>query len=205
MRYFKLLVMVAVMLLAAPASAQEPIPRAKKAKKGALLFSLNGITAAPGSFDNIGIGGRYVLDRKMTARGSLGIFNHSFEREVSPGNTPKQEVTQSRYTVEGGVELLLFGAEPVTIYGGVILQLGLESEEPQDKVEESARTLTVAGVIGANYFFAERLSLGAEYRLGIMYRSYEHEDKTGSETRTTEETTTDFGVGSVGFILGFWF
>jgi len=60
-------------------------------------------------------------------------------------------------------------------------------------------------VLGATYFFTKGVSLGAEYRLGLLYDSETNEDSSGDKTVTEDEVTTDIGVGSVGFILGFWF
>lgn len=202
--------LLALLLAATSALAQAPTPAkantAQSGKQGALLFSLAGITAAPGLYDNVGAGARWALSDKMMLRAGVGLFSQSTETETTfSGNTNKAESSAKLFGLEGGVELPLYQRKDLTIYVGGIAQLGWGSAEPDDNTESTTTQLTLAGIAGATWFFADSVSLGAEYRLGLARTSEETKQGSGDSKSTTENTTSNFGVGQVGFLLGFWF
>ncbi|MCU0606400.1 MAG: hypothetical protein MUF78_03015 [Candidatus Edwardsbacteria bacterium] len=85
------------------------------------------------------------------------------------------------------------------------------------KDEGSATTLEIAGLLGAEWFITDNVTLGAEYHLGLS-RYSEGEDKGefsdgtdngGAVILTTYEnpktTTTTFGFQTIGLVLGIRF
>lgn len=179
---------------AAPAAAQS----IRTGGTGALTFNLGGLfSTSPSAFDGIGVGGRYFLNEGLAVRGALGISNETVENE-NPGG--KQEDSNSLYALEGGAEIVLARGKSAYLYTGGILQVSSGEDDPEGTDNNTSRTgLALAGLLGATYFVADSLSIGAEYRLGLAYTSAESED--GDVT----STTTSFGTGSFGFHLGFWF
>lgn len=186
----------ALLLGAAPASAQ-----VETNGKAALLFNYGGLfSSTPAAFDTIGIGGRYFLDRSLALRGALGIGLET--TTIASDNSAVDEVTNetSLYSLEGGVEYVLARTKTAYLYTGGILQLSAGEVNPEEGNNNTSTTgLAVAGLLGANYFVTEGLSIGAEYRLGVHYRSQEQQ---GNDVTTS---TTNIGTGTVGFHLGFWF
>lgn len=184
----------ALSAFAAPAGAQN----VRLAQTGALTFNLGGLfSSAPTAFDGVGIGGRYFLDEGMSLRGGLGISSISDSVEV---NDNSSENSQNLFALEGGVEIVIARGKSAYLYTGGIAQLSSGSEDPDGSDNNTDNLgVTVAGLIGATYFVADSLSIGAEYRLGVSYTSTE----TESDERTVSRTA--IGTGTVGFHLGFWF
>ena len=187
----------ALLLGAAPAAAQ-----LETAGKGALLFNYGGLfNSTPGAFDDIGIGGRYFLDRSLAIRAAvgMGLSTEAFENDSDNGNDDVEN-NQSLFSLEGGVEYVLARTKTAYLYTGGIIQLSTFEDDPEGRNNNTDRTgLAVAALLGANYFVAESLSIGAEYRLGVSYASTERQDND------VTATTTTIGTGTVGFHLGFWF
>ena len=186
----------ALLLCAASASAQ-----VDTAKKAALLFNYGGLfNSTPAAFDSIGIGGRYFFDRSLAIRAAVGIGLTT--DSIESDNDSIDEVTNesSLYSLEGGVEYVLARTKDAYLYTGGIVQLSASEVDPEGGNNNTSNTaVAVAGLLGANYFVADGLSIGAEYRLGISYRSTEQQR---SDLTTT---ATAIGTGTVGFHLGFWF
>lgn len=179
---------------AAPAAAQN----VRTANTGALTFNLGGLfNSTPSAFDGVGIGGRYFLNEGLAIRAAIGITTGTSEFENDAG---KVENKSSLYALEGGAEFVLARGKSAYLYTGGILQVASGETDPEGSNNNTTTTgLALAGLIGATYFVADSLSVGAEYRLGIAYDSTEEE---GSDETTTN---TVIGVGTVGFHLGFWF
>jgi opacity protein-like surface antigen len=192
------LMLGALFALTAPAAAQN----VRLAKTGALSFNMGGLFAStPGAFDDIGIGGRWFLNEGLAIRGALGV---NLSTDKTENDSDSIENSTSLYALEGGAEIVIARGKSAYLYTGGILQVSSFEDDPHDETgneeNNTSRTgLTVAGIIGATYFVADSLSIGAEYRLGVTYASQERE---GSEL--TESTTT-IGTGTAGFHLSFWF
>ena len=188
------LVLGALLTLTVPAAAQN----VRLGKTGALTFNMSGLFSdGPSAFDNIGIGGRWFLDEGLAIRGGLGVNLLTEKVETDNDST---ENKNNLYALEGGVEIVIARGKSAYLYTGGILQISTQEDDPEgDDNNTSDLGLTVAGIIGATYFVADSLSVGAEYRLGVTYASNERE---GSEV--TNSNTT-IGTGTAGFHLGFWF
>ncbi len=198
MRIFLASLMVLFMAAEAHAQCCDQQPALDVGKgSGALMFDMGGLfSSAPTNFEGIGVGARYGLANKMLLRAALGIDSSSSETDPEGADTTENKT--SSFAIEGGVDLILFRRDNVYIYTGGILQVGISSLDPHGKDNETDGTsLTLAGVVGANWFFTQNVSAGAEYRLGIM--------RSTSETKTVKTTDFTFGTGSAAFQLGFWF
>lgn len=191
-----------LMLFAAlPAAAQN----VRLADRTAILFNLGGImTSTPSALDGVGVGGRLFLDDGMAIRGAVGLNIASSTEETSAGNfSQDEENSSSTYALEGGVEIVLMRAKAAYLYTGGLLQLGYTSADPDgDDNNQDGFGVTLAGLLGANYFLMDGLSIGAEYRLGLAYASNTREQ---GEDAKVESSSTVFGTGTFGFHLGFWF
>jgi len=198
----KLRVISIATFLAATASAAQAEDAEQRAKDtgGALLFQVGGITGTPGAMDGIGVGGLYFVAPRMALRGALGLLNSSQERDPG-GDAPKSEQSSFNVSLEGGLEYLVVHGRTVNIWAGGLLQVGKGTDEVKDVNETDTLTFALAGALGADWFFAESVSLGAEYRLGLQ--SVSKEDKPEGGTKSTTSTTV-IGVGSAGLRLGFW-
>ena len=161
------------------------------------MFDMGGIFAStPSNFEGIGIGGRLALKDNLHLRGALGIDSSSDEYDPDVGSSIKDE--SSWYGLEGGVDLILVQNSNLLVYTGGILQFGISADNPQGENNEvDGTSLTLAGVLGASWFFTQNVSLGAEYRLGVQM--------TTSETDAAKTTKMHTGTGSAAFLLGFWF
>lgn len=185
---------------AATADEREELPLG--AGHGALLFTLGGLfSAAPSALDGVGIGGRYFMQDNLAIRAGVGLSFAGSERDVE-GPGQKSETDTSRIAAEAALEYTLFRRGPVYIFAGGLAQVISASTDEKDVRETSSFGFAVAGVVGANYFFDDSVSLGAEYRLGLEQVSGEEEPENGPKTETTNSR---IGTGTVGFHLGFWF
>jgi hypothetical protein len=180
-------------------------PKAEQQTKqgdGALMFTLGGLfTSTPSLIDGVGVGGRYFTSESMALRAALGFSHGSVETET--GNNSQTD-SNTNFAIEGGVEFPIFKKGPVYIYAGGVAQVLVGSTDKESNNTETSTTgFAVAGAAGANYFFDDSMSIGAEYRLGVANTSTESKPKGGG----TKTTTSDFeiGTGAVGFHLAFWF
>jgi hypothetical protein len=192
----------AALLFGGAAAAQDKSAKPlTDAGNGALLFQLGGIfTSTPALLDGVGVGGRYFMSDGTAVRAAAGISYNNDETDPEVG--ANQESSSTNFAVEGGLELELFQRGPVYLYWGGLAQIFIGSSEDAAETERSTFGFGIAGMVGASYFFDESMSLGAEYRLGISRVSTDVEPKGGGDS---EQTQLNFGTGSVGFHLGFWF
>ena len=203
MKYLIVGLIAGLGLLAGTAHAQEKLTPADY--KHALLFQLNGLAGDTESFADIGVGGRLRLNEKLFLRGALGFLNASEENKVSQGNTSNStEDKSSQFTMEAGLEFIIGESRRVQLYAGPILRLGMSSVEPDESPDTEGTLFAVAGVLGANWFFSEGVSVGAEYQLG--YVKSELETSSGSGNFETSQTSTNSGSGvqTLGIIFSFW-
>ena len=120
------------------------------------------------------------------------------------------ETSSTNFALEGGFEYILKENRHVQLYIGGMLQFGTKSTETpapdggEGSAEVDGKTIAIAGLVGVNWFFVSNVSLGAEYRLGYVQETEERGDRDSGITRR-ENTKSNFGVGSVGLILSFWF
>lgn len=191
----------ALMLAASSAAAQN----VRLADRTALMFNLGGIfSSTPTALDGVGVGGRYFLNESMAVRAGLGLSLASEKSETSQsGFSQDSNDSSNTIAIEGAVEFVLMRAKAAYLYTGGLLQLGYNSTDPDGGNNNTdGFSTTLAGLLGANYFLMEGLSVGAEYRLGLNYTSA-HQDR--GPDADADQTSTVLGVGTVGFHLGFWF
>ena len=204
MNALKSLTIAAGLLAAAPAFAEDAVAGKDTptgAGAGALVFSLTNLISTPSAMDGVGIGGVYFLNQKLAIRAGLGFLKTSSEDDPAGANNTKEENSMG-VGLEGGVEYVLFSNKSVNIWGGGLLQIGYDSKDQKDVQEESTTSFALAGALGADWFFADHMSLGAEYRLGVQ--SVGTETKPEGQDKATK-SELNIGVGSAAMRLGFWF
>lgn len=205
MRTSKLIPLALGLLAATPALAAEEggkdVNNNTGAGSGALVFSLTNIVSTPSAMDGVGIGGVYFFNEKMAARAGLGLLKTSSENDPAGANNT-QEQNNLGFGLEGGVEYVMLKNKAVNIWAGGLLQLGYSSNEQKDVKEDTSTTFALAGALGADWFFSQYMSLGAEYRLGLQYTGTESKPDGGDKSKTS---STNIGVGSAALRLGFWF
>lgn len=187
--------------LASTAQAAEPQPNPTGEGAGALLFSVGGIAGTPSLFDGVGIGALYFTGERLALRGTLGFQTNSTSIDYGSGRADDEE-SQAGVTVGGGVEYILVRSRNLNIWTGGLLQVGTASSEDAAKTETADFSLALSGSLGADWFFSENVSLGAEYRLGVRRLSQEV-NPNGSSTKDVR-TQTQLGVSATGLRLGFW-
>lgn len=204
MNALKSLTIAAGLLSAAPAFAEDAAAGKDNptgAGAGALVFSLTNLISTPSAMDGVGIGGVYFINQKLAIRAGLGFLKTSSEDDPAGANNTKEENSMG-VGLEGGVEYVLFSNKSVNIWGGGLLQIGYDSKDQKDVQEESTTSFALAGALGADWFFADHMSLGAEYRLGVQ--SVGTETKPEGQDKATK-SELNIGVGSAAMRLGFWF
>jgi hypothetical protein len=174
------------------------------------FMSATPATSAEGALDyKIGntIVGKYMIDANKAYRGKLRIgFNRKSEDSFVPkaGSTTGETVTNSvsetnsNITLGGGMQWYRGKGRLRGYYGGEAeLGIGsgpnktytygnaLSATNPEERVTKESLGTTfgigVRGFVGAEYFFAPKMSIGAEFGWGFMY------DMTGEGESTSEE------------------
>jgi hypothetical protein len=168
---------------------------------GALQFNLDGIAATPGVASGVGIGAIYFVGENLALRGRLGLSVGSKAIDYGSGR-PDDEESATALGLEGGVEYVLVKAGNLNIWTGGTIGFGTGNREAADKTETAEFRLRLMGLLGADWFFSENVSLGAEYNLGVSNSSLEVNPMNGPTKDVTTETI--FGVASGGLRLGFW-
>jgi len=163
----------------------------------AMMFNLAGIMAAPTDFDEVGIGARYAISKKLHLRAAFGLDNLS--TEVDPEGGTSTTDASSEFILEAGLDVVLRRTENLVLYTGGLFSWGLSAEDPDgDDNNEEGNAFEIAALAGVSWFFTQNVSLGAEYRLGIEHNSTETD--TGVKT-----TDLQVGTNAVALHLGFWF
>jgi hypothetical protein len=193
----------AALLSGGAAAAQNKTPKPlTDAGNGALMFQLGGIFAStPSILDGVGVGGRYFISDGTAIRAAVGLVHSSVETDPEGGGGNTDD-SSTDFAIEGGLELPLFQRGPVYLYWGGIAQILVGSTDTESNDQESStKSIGVAGMVGANWFFDDSMSLGAEYRLGFSYKAQTVERPAGD----VDVNTLTLGTGAVAFHLGFWF
>lgn len=190
-------VFAAVILLAAQSAAADPI---QTDGLGALMFDYGGLfTSTPTALDSVGVGGRYFLSEDFAMRAAVGMLLDTAKTEVGSAS---EEASRSQFGIEAGAEFVLTRGRSAYLYTGGLLQISKFEDDPEGGSNNTDRLdITVGGLLGVTYFIVDKLSIGAEYRLGFNY-GMQTEERAGDDIETSRTT---IGVGTVGFHLGFWF
>lgn len=223
----RLAVLVLVLLFLASVSfAGDPKPVTNSGSK-ALLFDLGGLASlAAGNYGG-GIGAKYYIASDLALRLSVG-FNTSTQTDkntqspLPPGRIGESTLTSTGFSIAPAITYNLAKSSTVAAYigGMVIFNSSNEKREGNsaalgagfDSGEEyrvSSTGFGFGGILGAEWFPWENISLSAEYRLGYAHSSRTTESTTGGTTVSVDgPTTSGFGIGSANsaaFTLSFYF
>jgi opacity protein-like surface antigen len=200
------LAVILVLFTASVAHAQsvgDQPAMAIKAGSAALMFDMGGLfTSAPTSFEGIGVGGRYAVVDRLHLRGAVGMDKVTKEMDFEGSDTTYEDQASS-FALEGGVDYILVRNANLLVYLGGIFQAGFAVVDPDgqgydgEDNDVSYSNYTVAALLGANWFFTQNVSLGAEYRFGLQMSTAKDDGDKATDTR--------LGTGSAAFQLGFWF
>ncbi len=212
-------VLIAVLTISSFLFAQSEVKPTLYAGSKALLFQFSGLAnIGAGNFEG-GVGGKYFLNSNLAIRGGLQFANAS----VSTPNTnlPDNKNSATTFGINGAVEYHLSTKRVSPYLGGGIAFSTTSTEETQQTVGgenkvsnnrngvniggnafNAGTTISVFGMVGAEFFIYDELSLGAEYRVGFSSTSQADEEVTvGNQTTTTAGgSLTTIGLTSQGFI-----
>lgn len=161
--------------------------------RGALLFSFSSLLSGPGSYNGVGLGVRIGVTPSVRMRGGLG-FSFLENKTTQFGGTP-QSLTAFGFAADAGVEVAVMRVGSIEIYAGGMIQVSYRTTTNGTAASQDSSAVTIAGIVGSNFFIMDALSLGAEYRIGFSYSTVP--GRAG-------DYILEVGVGSVGFILGYW-
>jgi opacity protein-like surface antigen len=220
------IVVLSSCLLASASYAGDPKP-VTSAKSKALLFDLGGLaTLAAGNYGG-GLGFKYYIASDLALRLSLGFTSSTqtdknTQNPIPAGRLGESNLTNTQFTVAPAITYNLAKSSTIAAYVGGMVSFTSTSEKREgnsggtgagfDSGEEyhvSSTGYGVAGLLGAEWFPWENISLSAEYRLGY-YHSSSTTESTAAGTTTSFDgpTTSGFGLGSANssaFTLSFYF
>ncbi len=196
------------------------------------IMSATAASSAAGALDyNVGntIVGKYMKDANTAYRGTFQFnINRTSEAAYVPkvgsttGETVENKVTESKsdITLGGGLQFYRGKGRLRGYYGGeALLGIGsgpsetftygnaIDANNPVTRISEDKSGMTfglgVRGFVGAEYFFAPKMSIGAEFGWGIGFTSQgEGETTTDSWDGTAKKSTTVKTGGNSEFNLG---
>jgi hypothetical protein len=148
---------------------------------------------------NGGIGLKYYFSKKLAGRIGLGFALNSTTTKPLPdasSNAVDETRTLTVFTIAPGLEFTLIDAGDIRGYAGV--QLGMLSatlnvdgwDNQSGDSYKNTRWLYFGGAfLGAEWFFANRLSLGAEYQFQYIIRSGKNTTTFGTNTSERDLNT----------------
>jgi opacity protein-like surface antigen len=129
------------------------------AGKVGLIFVLNGLNDLGVGAYNGGIGAKFYLTNHMALRGSLGASYTKYdETEIVEDTKVVTTKEKSNFFLTTGLLFELFKTKNTAGYVGPEISL--------NRVE-SVNTLGFGGVVGAEFFVVDGVSLGAEYKISF--------------------------------------
>lgn len=201
-------VALVVFLLTSAAFSQSNRDKPEEGSYG-LIFFLSGFkTFGPGDYQGVpvpgdttglfgGFGFRYYFSPTLAARLGLGFRSSSTTEKPGPGASPSavdETSSMTLFSIAPGLQFTLMDLGAVRGYAG--FQLGLISVsvkyEGVDHIQGDSQEITRwlysgGGFLGAEWFFADRLSLGVEYNLQYVTRS-------GKNKATYSGTTNEYDL-----------
>lgn len=178
-KFFSLI--IAVLLLTTTGWAQSRLPAAGDYSIGfnaapllryaGNLFSAGGNNAVNMAWQNENtLMGSYFKSANLAYRGGLGLNIYS----NTPGDTAAVSSSGSNISVTAGLMKLRRG-DRIMGYYGAEAGFGFGSETEQSNGEEikksTSSSLMARGFVGAQYFILPKISVGAEYGIGLMLGS----------------------------------
>jgi len=125
--------------------------------------------------------GTYFKSENLAYRGGLGLNMSSF----SAGDSTDPSTSSTNIHLMGGL-MKLRRADRIMGYYGAEAGLGLGSSKSQigsgPETKTSNTSIMARGFVGAQYFILPKISIGAEYGLGLMLRSAKTGDLKDSHT-----------------------
>lgn len=214
---------ILLILLAVAVAGNFAFAQAPKTKQGdkAFLFTINGFgdfgvgsspvgtvfvgsTGTPVSLAGFGL--KYYVANDVAIRGALAATFASSTQKIT-GETD-DEASATAFGIIPGLQYHISTMGSVTAYVGAFVVVGAVSASvtpsvpiPGPSVETKFTGLLfgVGGIIGAEFYPWENVSLGAEYQLGFTNTSGE----TEAPGATVEgPTTTEIGISSFAVTLG---
>jgi len=225
MKRLAILVLV-LFLLTSVSIAGDPKPLTQSGDK-ALLFDLGGLAnLAAGNYGG-GLGAKFYIAPDLALRLSLGFrtstqTDKNTQSPLPPDRIGESNLTSTEFSVAPAVTYNLAKSSTVVAYVGGMVGLTTTKEKREgnsagpgvgfdrgEEYRESTTTWGFAGILGAEWFPWENISLSAEYRLGYSRSSSTTESTTTATTVTVDgPTTSGFGLGSANsaaFTLSFYF
>lgn len=198
----------ALVLISATAVAQDASFKPAKgdiAVEGTIqsIFGDNfGIDAGSQGNQIFGLRGRYFINDQLAGRATLGLnFNSNGNFGISGANgTLNGTLSSSTFGIALGIEKHFTGTKRLSPYVGGDLLFSTFSENweinnnpaapgtpvvaPTDRVSSknifgnSRTSFGIQGVIGADYYVAERVFLGVEFGLQFLLTSFRNREET---------------------------
>jgi opacity protein-like surface antigen len=148
-----------------------------------------------------GFGMKYFLADNIALR---GIFDFAYESHEIPEN---KTVSTTFFGFVPGLEYHIVNTNSVTAYlgGAIAFEMSKETSKPVlgDETSNSGTIIGVAGLMGAEFFPWDNVSLGAEYMLGFSSQTTTETDTEGKDT--DGDSWTKFGIQSAAVTLSIYF
>ncbi len=201
-------------LLVFRAHAQE-ITAKTKHQDAALLFQFNGFgNLATGGLGAVetprdasgastitvsGIGGKYFTAENVAVRAAL-TFARETASQAQSGSIAEFTEISTTIGVEGGAEVHLHNKRLSPYFGGLIgYSRGAFSRTQSGSQSSAMRNgFGIAGILGAEFFLFEQVSLAAEYR--AVYQRTTVSNTLSNGTRIDAPEQTKIGFFSQGFL-----
>ncbi len=204
-----------LLLLPTYAMRAQEITAKTKHQDAALLFQFNGFgNLATGGLGAVetprdasgastitinGVGGKYYTAENVAVRAAL-TFARETASQAQSGAIAEFTETATSIGIEGGVEVHLHNKRLSPYFGGLI---GYSSgsfvrKQGGSEVSASRKGLGVAGILGAEFFLFEQVSLAAEYR--AVYQRTTASNTLSNGTRIDAPEQTKIGFFSQGFL-----
>ncbi len=145
------------------------------------LFSSSGTNEINMDWQNENVlMGTYFKSETLAYRGGLGLNMYSF----SPGDSTVPSESGTNISLMGGL-MKLRRADRIMGYYGAEGGLGIGSSKETGsgtETKSSSTAIMARGFVGAQYFILPKISIGAEYGLGLMLASEKDGDVKNSLT-----------------------
>ncbi|MEP7220064.1 MAG: outer membrane beta-barrel protein [Bacteroidota bacterium] len=154
-----------------------------------------------------GFGMRFFVADNVGLRIALGFNSTSNSTpRVTGTTTTTDKDSRMAFGISPGLEFHVAHAGPVSFYTGGVLSYAMSmTSKGQDSTETSATqsAFSINGLVGAEFYPWENVSLGAEYQVGVRFASTSSKAKG---TSTDGPSSTDIGIaGPIRVALGIGF
>lgn len=207
-----------IMISFAVSTAQPAKPYFEKDSK-AMLFEFSGLAYLGTNSFNGGIGGKYFIKSDLAIRGSIQIASITEDDPFQGSGGVDGESHASQFGLSAAAEFHL-NTTRINPYFGGGLAIRFTSTESKSAEQDANDQVTVKnsrsgefgylggtefvifGMVGAEVFIIENLSLAAEYQLGFSHLSRKDEETSQGNTTTTNKqgSRNEFGIESSGML-----